>query len=153
MLDWAQVSVVLMGTDRASIHRPEICLTSQGWEVNGAASKVETIAMHRPFDYQLAVNKLVATKTIKDADGNAKTYTGIYVFWFVDADHLTANQLEWMFWWMPRDLISNGILERWAYIAYFTLCAPGREDAAFERMKNFIALSAPEFQLVPRAGK
>ena len=31
-----------------------------------------------------------------------------------------------------------------------TACAPGREEAAFERLKKFISASAPEFQLVPR---
>jgi len=40
-------------------------------------------------------------------------------------------------------------LQRWAMISYFTICAPGTEDATFERMKKFIVASAPEFQLVP----
>jgi len=149
---FTQISVVLMGSDRTSIHRPEICLTGQGWAVDGAASKQETIQMTQPVPYDLTVNKLVATKTVKDADGNPQTYRGLYVFWYVDADHLTANQLKWMLWWMPRDLLLHGVLQRWAYISYFSACPPGQEDATFERMKKMIATSVPEFQLVPRAG-
>jgi hypothetical protein len=47
-------------------------------------------------------------------------------------------------------MLRAGVLQRWAMISYFTACAPGQEDAAFERLKKLIAASAPEFQLVPR---
>jgi hypothetical protein len=46
--------------------------------------------------------------------------------------------------------LRTGVLQRWASISYFAECAPGHEDATFERMKKFIVASAPEFQLVPR---
>jgi hypothetical protein len=52
--------------------------------------------------------------------------------------------------WMARDVLLTGILDRWAYISFFSYGAPGQEDALFERMKKLIAISAPEFQLVPR---
>jgi hypothetical protein len=29
-------NVVLMGSSRASIHKPQICLTAQGWKINDA---------------------------------------------------------------------------------------------------------------------
>jgi hypothetical protein len=35
-------------------------------------------------------------------------------------------------------------------ISYFTVCAPGQEDAAFERLKKLISASAPDIQLVQR---
>jgi hypothetical protein len=82
-----------------------------------------------------------------------QTARGLYVYWFVDADRCTANSWEWMTWWVPRDLLLNGILERWAYISYFSACSPGQETATYDRMKKLIAATVPEFQLVPRAGK
>jgi hypothetical protein len=54
-------------------------------------------------------------------------------------------------WWMARDLFRTGILQRWASISYFAACAPGQEEATFKRIKQLIAASVPEFQLVPRA--
>jgi hypothetical protein len=75
---------------------------------------------------------------------------GVYVFWFVaDGDEYTARHWQRM-WWMARDLLRTGVLQRWAMISYFTVCTPGQEEAAFDRLKKFIAASAPEFQLVPR---
>lgn len=149
---WGQVSVVLMGSDRSSIHKPEICMTGQGWAIDNAASRVEKIHLERPVSYDLPVNKLVTTKQVMNADGNVQTVRGLYVYWFVDATHYTASSVDWMLWWVPRDLLLHGVLERWSYISFFSVCAPGQEDAAFERMKKLIAASVPEFQLVPQPG-
>jgi len=150
---FSQVSVVLMGSDRSSIHKPQICLTGQGWAIDNHFSDVETIPMSRPVTYDLPVNKLIATKQVTTPDGQVQTARGLYVYWFVDADRCTANSWEWMTWWVPRDLLLNGILERWAYISYFCACAPGQEAETYERMKKLIAATVPEFQLVPRAAK
>jgi hypothetical protein len=148
---WAELTVVLMGSDRSSIHKPQICMTGQGWAIDGARTRVEQIPMNQPFAYDLPVNKIIASKVVQDAQGRSRTLNGIYVYWFVDATHYTDNSWKWMAWWMPRDLLLNGLLERWAYISYFSPCLPGQEDATFDRMKKLIALSAPEFQLVPKA--
>jgi hypothetical protein len=56
-------------------------------------------------------------------------------------------------WLMTKRLVSTGILQRWAYISCLSICAPGQEDATFERMKTFIAAAVPEFQLFPRSGE
>jgi hypothetical protein len=54
-------------------------------------------------------------------------------------------------WQMAKHLLRTGELQRWAYVSVFAVCAPGQEDAAFERIKRFIAAAVPEFQLTPRA--
>jgi hypothetical protein len=148
-----EVTAVLMGSDRTSIHKPQICMTGQGWDIDAARSTVEQIHLDRPLAYDLPVNKLTATKQMKDAGGNVKNVSGIYLYWYVDADRLTASENQWMLWWMPRDLLLNGVLERWAYISVFAPCLPGQEDATYDQMKKLIAAIVPDFQLVPRAGK
>src|SRR5882672_1463969 len=150
---FSQLTVVLMCSDRSSIHKPEICMTGQGWAIDNAHPAVETIRMERPLAYDLPVNKLTATKQVPVADGKVQNVRGIYVYWFVDGEHLTANPNQWMLWWMPRDLLLHGVLERWAYISLFSPCLPGQEDATYTRMKKLIATAVPEFQLVPKAGK
>jgi hypothetical protein len=150
---FSQVSVVLMGSDRSSIHKPQICMTGQGWAIDNNLTRVDPVHLDRPVAYDLPVNKLVATKQFTGPDGQVQTARGIYVYWFVDADKYTANSLQWMLWWMPRDLLMTGVLERWAYISFFSACSPGQEAATYDRMKKLIAATVPEFQLVPRAGK
>jgi hypothetical protein len=74
------------------------------------------------------------------------------VYWFVDANRYTPSHAQRMLW-MAHDVLLTGELDRWAYIAFFSVCATGQEDATFERMKKLIAASVPEFQLVPKAAK
>jgi hypothetical protein len=147
------LSAVLMGSDRSSIHKPEICMTGQGWAVDGGVSRIEKISLDLPFPYELPVNKLITTKQVVDAEGKPQVVRGIYGFWFVDGSHYTARSRDWMLWWMPRDLLLHGVLQRWAYVSFFSVCAPGQEEATFERMKKLIITTVPEFQLVPSAGK
>jgi len=49
--------------------------------------------------------------------------------------------------------IFHGVVQRWAYVSYFTVCPPGGEEAAFARMKGLITASVPAFQLPPTAAK
>jgi hypothetical protein len=144
----SQINVVLMGTDRSSIHKPQECLTGQGWVIDDAASRVEYLPMTRPFAYQLPVMRLVATLNTV-IEGQHVTYRGVYVYWFVDENSLTAQHAERM-WWTARDMLATGVLDRFAYISYFAVCLPGQEDAAFERLKQLMVESVPLFQLVPR---
>jgi hypothetical protein len=145
-----ELSVVLMGSDRTSIHNPEVCMPGQGWDIDHSLTRVEQVHMEQPFAYDLPVNKLTSVKVIQTADGKSETVHGIYVYWFVDATHYTDKAWKWKAWWIPRDLLLNGVLERWSYISCFSACLPGQDEATFERMKKLIALSVPEFQLVPK---
>jgi hypothetical protein len=142
-------NVVLMGTDRSSIHKPQVCLTAQGWEIDESSSKVEKIGMQKPFPYDLPVMRLTATQRI-EAGGETKTRRGVYVYWYVDGGKITALNSQIM-WWMARDMFLTGVLDRFSYIAYFSVCEPGQEEHTFDRMKALIAGSVPQFQLVPHA--
>ncbi len=58
-------NVVLMGTDRTSIHKPQFCLTGQGWNIDGGESTTNTIRVESPHPYDLPVMKLVSTREVK----------------------------------------------------------------------------------------
>jgi EpsI family protein len=133
------LSVVLMGKDRSSIHKPEICLTGQGWKITD--SDHLSVFIDRPHPYELPVSRLMASKQV---DGT--TWRSIYVFWFVADGQITAGYGDRM-WRMARELLRTGTLQRWAYVACLAYCAPGQEEITFERMKEFIAASVPEFQI------
>jgi hypothetical protein len=49
-------------------------------------------------------------------------------------------------WMMTKGLLSEGVLQRWAYVTYFAICKPGDEDTTFDKMTKFIAESVPKFQ-------
>jgi hypothetical protein len=144
-----QVNVVLMGSDRTSIHKPEFCLSGQGWRIDQEASSRVRVNLERPRPYELDVMKLIVTQNL-EIDGETRTRRGVYLYWFVADNECTASHSQRM-WWMAKDMLTRGTLQRWAYVTYFGVCAPGQEDATFERMKSLIAASVPEFQTTPRA--
>lgn len=150
---WIQMNAVLMGRDRTSHHKPQYCLTGAGWNIDQSMSQRETIHMDRPVSYDLPVMKLISTRQ-QTIDGKTVTYRGVYVYWFVSDNEISGDEsgVERM-WSMGRELIMTGILHRWTYVSCFAPCLPGQEDAAYERIKQFIVAATPEFQLVPPPGK
>ncbi len=135
--------VVLMGADRSSIHRPQHCLRGSGFET--LDTQPATIRIDRPHAYDLPVMKLKLHRFIEE-NGVTRRQGGVLVYWFVADGELTAQHRERM-WWMARDMVKTGVLQRWAYVICFAPCEPGAEDVTYERVREFIAASVPEFHL------
>jgi hypothetical protein len=100
--------------------------------------------------YDLPVMRLTATIEVKDTAGTLRRLRGVYVYWFVCENRLTAQHGERM-WWLAQDLITTGVLPRWAYVSYLAVCRPGAEDEVYGRMSQLIAATVPEFQTYPAA--
>jgi hypothetical protein len=145
---WVNANIVLMGTDRTSIHKPEFCLPGQGWQIGPKETAAISIPGEHP--YQLQVAKWTISNVLQGADGRKQQVSGLYVFWFVANNEQTTSH-EQRIWWLTRDLLTTGVLQRWAYVSYFAICLPGQESATFDEMKKLIAASVPEFQLPPAA--
>jgi hypothetical protein len=145
----AMISIVLMGTDRTSIHKPQYCLLGQGQRIVG--SEVVTVPISQPHPYDLQVMKL-STASERTINGETIQRSGVFMYWFVADGELTPHHGERM-WLMGKELFTSGLLQRWAYVAYFGLCAPGEEEKLTNRMKELIAASVPEFQVTTGASK
>lgn len=139
-----QVNGVMMGMDRTSIHDPQYCLTGQGFQI--VKQEFDSVPISEPHAYSLPVLKWTLARQAVTPDGVKVPQSGLYVFWFVADEELTASGKQRM-WWMTRDLLTRGVLQRWAYISCFTSCPPGREDAAYARIREWIAAAVPQFQI------
>jgi hypothetical protein len=138
------LNVVLMGTDRTSIHKPQFCLKGSGWDIDDAVSMEDTVHVDRPHPYELPVMKLLASRQA-EVNGQTTTVRGVYVYWFVAENELTGSHQVRM-WKTATHLLKTGELERWAYVTAFTICLPGEESKTYDFLKKFIAASVPEFQ-------
>jgi hypothetical protein len=140
-----QVSIVLMGTDRTSIHNPQLCLTGQGWKIE--RSEPATIRINKPHPYDLPVMRMMTkgAKRLPENSSREVEFRALYVYWFVAENRLTASHRERM-WWMAKDLISTGVLERWAYVSCFAVCYPGQEAEMYTAMTRLLSGAVPEFQ-------
>ncbi|MEY2409292.1 MAG: hypothetical protein QOF48_1962 [Verrucomicrobiota bacterium] len=136
-----QLSVVLMGRDRTSIHKPEYCLPGQGAKIVTTTSL--TIPVLEPHPYALPVTRFTISQEV---EGKRQQRQGFYVYWFVADGHITADHNERMLL-MTKDLLTKSTLQRWAYISCFSYFPPGQEEATYARMSQLIAAAVPQFQL------
>jgi len=137
------LSVVLMGSDRTSIHKPEYCLPGQGTSIDKKESR--TIHVNEPHAYELPVTCFTVSREVEERGLRGRAQA-LYVYWFVADDQLTAEHNQRMLW-MTRDLVTRGVLQRWAYVSCYSYCPPGQEAATFARMAELIGAAVPRFQL------
>lgn len=97
--------VVLMGTDRTSIHRPEWCLGGVGWIVD--PQELSSVRISKPYAYDLPLMKLTATHESVTPSGEKTRERVVYVYWFV-ADHELTAQPGQRMRWMARDMLLRG---------------------------------------------
>ena len=142
---YVTASVVVMGEDSRSIHKPEICLPAQGWKIT---EQPRTIQMQQPVPYDLPVIKVIGSKTVKTKDGISQPVKTVFVYWFVADNEITADHLTRM-WKMGKSILTTGTLQRWAYIAFISHCYPGQEEETYQRIEDFIVTAVPKFQIAP----
>ncbi len=143
------LNVVLMGSDRTSLHKPQFCLEGQGWQIDPLGTLTTNVSMQRPCAYELPLVRLVASRQAS-IEGQKQPVRCVYVYWFVADDALSASVSVFQrMWMMGSKLLRTGVLQRWAYISCLSVCKPGQEEATFERMKKLITAATPEFQLYP----
>lgn len=141
---WIDYQVVMMGSDRTSIHPPEACLPATGFKPQ--TSEKDTIRIPLPHPYDLPITRIKVARTRRDASGNEVQVAGVFIYWFVADGQLTADHGQ-RWWWMARDLVTTGVLQRWAYVICYAECPAGTEDATYDRLRQFIAASVPEYHL------
>jgi hypothetical protein len=139
------IAVVLMGTDRNSIHQPEFCLVGQGWTLDHKDEV--SLRIDKPYPYDISAIKFTTSMETFGPHQEAMLVQGIYVYWFVTEDKITSDHASRL-WSIAQTMIQKKELERWAYISYFVTCLPGQEKATYSRLEQFIKSSVPDFQIV-----
>jgi hypothetical protein len=106
-------SIVLAGRDVTSIHRPELCLTGQGWGLGKL--QVEQISTPAVKGGVLSVSRLNATRDVTLSDGRRARANSIFLYWFVGKDRVTPYHWQRIYW-TARDRVLHNTNHRWAYI-------------------------------------
>ena len=104
-------SIVLSGTARDSIHRPQRCLKAQGNSLDGEYDLEVPIDGRAP----LTVRVIKTSRTFRTPEG-PKPYYSYYAYWFVGQDRETPSHYSRMFW-IAWDRVVRSTANRWAYIA------------------------------------
>jgi Protein of unknown function (DUF3485) len=150
--DLVTASIILAGSERRSIHRPEVCLTGQGWSLIEARTIPVSIAQGE----DMLVRDLLIEKPVTLKTGEKRMVRAHYVYWFVGGDVTTPSHWTRM-WLSARDSVLRNVNHRWAYPALMAMVTDGfkpgelneRNRTADETLTLITALIrelAPKFQ-------
>jgi hypothetical protein len=113
-------SIVLSSPDPRSIHRPELCLPTQGVKITDSRLlRIPVAGLSKPLPLtQLTTRTEVKDKagnTVASPEGQALVVRGYFLYWFVGKDRITARHWQRVLWNMwDRTVFSTN--HRWAYI-------------------------------------
>lgn len=125
-------SIVLSGRERASIHRPEVCLVGQGSEI------VNQSVLEVPMDGRPPLQVKVLDMIHRRGDpASAQTvHYSYYAYWFVGHGRETPEHWQRMFW-MASDRVLHNIAHRWAYISVASVRTE-HGDEHLDQARDFI---------------
>lgn len=150
--DVANVSIVLSGADRKSIHRPEVCLTAQGWKILSSDVKPVELGDGR----ELRVKDLYISKSVMKEGAATREIRAHYIYWFAGTNVSTPDHVE-RTWITLRDNVLHGVNHRWAYPSVMGLVTEGFDpsesgqrtrtnEQTSEMLYELIRKLAPKFQ-------
>jgi exosortase len=121
------VSLVLSGRDRSSLHRPDLCLTGQGWSI---------VAKSR-YLFGKGGRQLPCTllEVEHAAIGGGKVQRGLVAYWYVGPQGVEPDNFERLL----KDIQGRlaGRSDRWAYVLMQTEMPTGK-DEALARMASLL---------------
>ncbi len=123
--------LVTGGNERTSIHRPQMCLTGQGYLISKQSTMDITINGK-------ATPLCVTVLEITTGDRQRK---GLFVYWFISRDHETPYHLERMFR-TAMDNIFHGKSTQWAYVSLMFMPNAGAQLTPHE-IQDFISTLYP----------
>ncbi|MFV0338862.1 MAG: exosortase-associated EpsI family protein [Chthoniobacterales bacterium] len=139
--------IVLAGTDRRSIHRPEICLPAQGWTMK--ASQPVEIDLKNGGETKVTMLDLV--RKVEVGPGEFKELPMVFMYWFVAKNYSTNDNMTRILK-TNFDMLFYNKMNRWAYVIVsapvlkgFT---PGGKDKAetIEMLKQAVQEVVPAIQ-------
>jgi hypothetical protein len=150
--DQVEFTLVQAGSERRSIHRPEVCLTGQGWTLLNS----ETLSIEVSPGHVLQVKDLSIEKTIQASGKPPRQIRAHYVYWFIGTDVTTPHHVE-RIWLTTWDSVRRNVNHRWAYASALALVTDNftpeeigqrirDADQTLEMMTALIKDLAPKFQ-------
>lgn len=147
-----KATLIVAGSDSRSLHRPQVCLTAQGWEIEKAVVEKIDVATGslEVMDYHLTrVLKNKDGSVLRNEAGDEVRQRAHYVYWWVGPEMSTAFDKEQVIYSVINSIV-KGQKERWAYPSVLAWVdeRKGEEGVteARKRVFDFVKEYAPKFQ-------
>jgi len=144
--DFLSAQIVLSGVEHRSIHRPEICLRGQGWNVRSG----QVVRVPLKSGRNLDVMVLDITRPARLSNGKAVELPALYAYFFVSKDAETPRHFDRIAI-TNLDLLLHNKAHRWAYVIAMAqvlkgLAPNGRDrEQTLQMIEDFLRETAPQF--------
>ena len=129
-------SIVLSGHLKRSLHRPEVCLPSQGWSI------VESVpvTINKPDGTSFAATYLRLAIDRMDESGRRLRQRGVNIYWYVGSDDTTCASHYEHVAATYLDAIFRNLNHRWAMVSVFMPIPPSELEGPEGMFAEFTAL-------------
>lgn len=139
-------TVVFSGMERRSIHRPQVCLVSQGNKILDEYTGLfrDEIANGVEEPHRSPLRVLQIAFQVKDpATGKTVSQSpSVYAYWLFNPERETVHHLA-RFAWMLWDNCFRAYRPRWGYASISIMRDPAAPDAWREELDDFLPLFRP----------
>ncbi len=143
----AMCSVVLSGAERRSLHRPEVCLPAQGWNV--IDKSVTTLHSEDNRDVDVMLVRML--RDFAGPDGKARRVRALNVFFYVGSEGVTTPDYYDHVYKSYLHSLTRNINHRWALVSFYMPFSetevgqdnPMVELGAIEELREFVAKAIP----------
>jgi exosortase len=119
------VTLVFSGQGRSSLHRPEICLPSQGFAISDQSIASVPIKGRSPLDVTLL-------KINHKSEQPSATQKGLFCYWFTGGPNRETESHIKRIIWMAQDRILRNTSTRWAYASVLMTPSRFNDDSSAE---------------------
>ncbi len=109
------VTIVVAGGETTGIHRPQICLAGQGYQITGQKNVDVPLEGRRA----LSVRMLDIVLKRPGKDGSVVNLPGVFTYWYAGGGRETSDNFARSYY-MLVDRILFGRSSRWAYVSVVT---------------------------------
>lgn len=128
-----QTTIVFSGTERRSIHKPQVCLVSQGHRI---INEYDYDIAATP-DHRMPVRVIEVMQEYTGTHGKKTLQQSIYAYWFFSPERETSSHFRRTLW-MAYDNAVRNYRPRWAYVSLALLVDPARPNAFRAVLDDFV---------------
>jgi EpsI family protein len=128
--DAITVAIVLSGSERRSIHRPQQCLPAQGFSIESSSVMTASLLGRSPLQLTLIKASRAGGKD------NSASPRLLLAYWFVGGGHETHDHIK-RAGYMAWDNLIHGVRPRWAYVSLQIASGAG-EQVAEDILAGFV---------------
>ena len=151
---YARATVIVGGPEGRTIHRPEVCLPGQGWQIDG--TRRISLDLGPPGSSPTDATLLTLIRQSPSADGSIISVVAYNLYWYVGHDRRAASYNEHIARSLVDSVVRN-VNHRWSMVSLFHLTetngiidAP-TEDRAIERLREVAGAVTPHILVDPKS--